>query len=106
MSERQLEWLMIMTGPDEAAERSVSNDGDVRKLSKPGKARIWEMSLLRSFKSLRCFSRRRPKGSAAMRSSAPTLSKFNWRLGVLDLVSSSRFRLTAANLCAKCECAC
>ena len=52
MSERHPEWFMIMTGPDEAAERSVSKDGDVRKLSKPGMARICEMSMSRSFKSL------------------------------------------------------
>ena len=36
MLERHSEWFMITTGPDEAAERSVSNDGGVRKLSKPG----------------------------------------------------------------------
>ncbi len=35
--ERHLEWFMRRTGPDEAAEQSVSNDGDVRKLLKPGK---------------------------------------------------------------------
>jgi hypothetical protein len=37
-SERHWEWFIIMTGPQEAAKRNVSNDGDVRKSSKPDKA--------------------------------------------------------------------
>ena len=33
MSDRQLEWFIMTTGPDEAAERSVSKDRDARNLS-------------------------------------------------------------------------
>ena len=40
MSERHFEWFMIMTGPDEAADLSVLNGCDVKKLSKPGKTWI------------------------------------------------------------------
>ncbi len=42
MSERHLEWLMMMTGPHAAAERSVLKEGGVRKSPKPGKLRICE----------------------------------------------------------------
>lgn len=38
-SEYQLEWFVRMTGPDAAAERSVLNDGDVRKYSIQSKSR-------------------------------------------------------------------
>jgi hypothetical protein len=44
MSECYLERFIIMTGSDKAEERSVSNDGDVRKLSKLGTAWIFEIS--------------------------------------------------------------
>ena len=36
MSECHMEWVLVMTGPGEAAEQSASDDGDVRKLLKPG----------------------------------------------------------------------
>jgi len=49
MSERHLGWLMMMTGPCEAAERSASKEGGVKKSLKPGKLRICEK---REFKRL------------------------------------------------------
>ena len=40
MSDRQIEWFIMITGPDEAADLSVLNGRDVKKLSKPGKTWI------------------------------------------------------------------
>jgi len=88
MSDRHLQWLMMMTGPCAAAEKSVSNDSDVKNVPKPGKDRIWVMRLVWLSNSFRCFTTVWLNGSiSSLLLTSPLLGQKIWDS---DVVSASR----------------